>query len=92
MAYYPQYFSSAAVDDITREHYGTDVPHLANKIKHLEYKLQSTEQSLRRKRRENEELRHKYRTLERNYYFVWDQLDRYKAKLKEAKARLKWRY
>jgi chromosome segregation ATPase len=86
------HLSSATVDDITREHYGYDVPHLVSQINHLQDELRSTNQHLRRKRHEYNDLKQKYSMLQRNYVFVWEQLDRYKAKWKEARARLKWRY
>lgn len=78
------HFSSATVNDITRERYGTDVPHLAREIHYLKNEL-------RRTRQENNELQRRYRNLHSDCTFLSQQLDRYKAKLREAKAMLHWR-
>ena len=86
------YYPSTTVNEITREHYGTDVPTLARENAHLKYKLQATEQDLRRKRAEYREVKERYRALESNYRFVWAELDRVKAKLREARKMLGWRY
>lgn len=89
--YYP-HLSATTVNEYTRECYGTDVPTLARENAHLQYKLQATERDLRRKRAEYRALKDRYRQLQDNYQLVWSQLDRYKEKLREAKARLHWKF
>ncbi|KAK4504759.1 hypothetical protein PRZ48_002721 [Zasmidium cellare] len=84
--------TGTTINELNRQHYGTDMPTLLRENVYLKSKLQVTEQDLRRKRAEYKDVKERYRTLESNYRFVWGELDRCKAKLREARKKLVWRY
>lgn len=80
--------SPAYANELSRSYYGTDVPALQYELEQLRRSLRHRSHEVHRNERELKKLQQEHRELKHNYSLVWNELDRVRAKLKYAKARL----
>lgn len=85
----PPYHSSAFINQLSYDRYGTDVPTLWNEVESLKRRLRHRSEDVLRMQQEVHEQKRKYEKMRASYKFLSEAYDRALFALKEEKR--KWR-